>query len=546
MFRLAAALGSILVVCLSSLAAFAQSQNLPQSQVNVLTYHNDNQRTAVNPLETTLRPSNVSPAIFGKVNFLTTQDRVRVEPLYVSGLSINAGTHNVVFVEDDSDYVYAFDAGDGTLLWRVRALNSGETPAPFSGTCPDAGNPGIVGTPVIDRSAGPHGAIYFVAASYNTTLRTYHHRLHALDLSTGAELFGGPTEITATYPGDGDNSVDGMVIFDPGKYFVRAGLLEANGSIYFGFTSLCDERPYTGWLLQYTASTLQQHSVLDVTPNGNSGAFWGAGGGGFAADSDGNLYILDANGSFDTTLDGNGFPINGDFGNAFLKISGQAPMSVVDYFAMYNTVWESDNDYDLGSGAAMVIDVPSGSGTAHLVLGAGKDGDIYVANRNSMGKWNPLNNNNIYQDFHYALPTGQFGSPAFFNDTVFYGALYAPIRAFPVRGGILQPAGRRTPNSFTYPGTVPSISSNGLDNGIVWAVENGRGGANSVLHAYPAADIGRELYNSNQFAARDHLSTGNKFVTPMVANGRVYVPTLTGVAVYGLLNQNKLPSAASR
>ena len=538
MSRLATVLASVLLTCLFSQATFAQDQT-PAQAVNVLTYHNDNQRTGLNPLETTLRPSNVAPAIFGKVNFLATHDRVRVEPLYASNLAINAGVHNVVYVEDDSDYAYAFDADSGALLWQVQALNSGETPAPFYGTCPDAANSGIVGTPVIDLNAGPHGAIYFVAASYNTTLRTYHQRLHALDLTTGAELFGGPTEITATYPGTGDNSFNGMVVFDPSQYFVRAALLEENGSIYFGFTSLCDERPYTGWLLQYSASTLQQQSVLNVTPNGNSGAFWGAGGGGFAADSDGYLYILDANGTFDTTLNAQGFPSLGDFGNAFLKISAQAPISVADYFAMYDTVEESDQDADLGSGAAMVIDVPSGGGTAHLVLGAGKDGHIYVANRNNMGKWNPLNNNNIYQDFKNALPTGQFGAPAFFNNVVYYGALYAPIRAFPVRNGVLQPAGRRTPTTFTYPGTVPSISSNQLNNGVVWAVENGRMGAHSVLHAYPAADVGHELYNSNRFAARDQLpGEGNKFVTPMIAHGRVYVATQTGVAVYGLLSQS--------
>jgi outer membrane protein assembly factor BamB len=538
MFRLAAVLASMLLTCLFLPAGFAQSQTLEPSQANVLTYHNDNQRSGVNPMETTLRPSNVNAAIFGKVNFLSTHDRVRVEPLYVSGLMINGGLHNAVYVEDDSGYVYAFDGDDGSLLWQVQALGVGETTAPFSIECPNAGNPGIVGTPVIDLHAGPHGAIYFVAASYNPVLKTYHHRLHALDLTTGAELFGGPTEISATYPGTGDNSFDGMVIFDPAKYFVRAGLLEANGSIYFGFTSLCDQRPYTGWLLQYSASTLQQQSVLNVTPNANSGAFWGAGGGGFAADSDGYLYILDANGTFDTILNAQGFPAFGDYGNAFLKISGQAPMAVVDYFAMYNTVEESDEDSDLGSGDAMVIDVPSGGGTAHLVLGAGKDGHMYVANRNNMGKWNPLNNDNIYQYFRYALPTGQFGAPAFFNNVVYYGALYAPIKAFPVRDGFVQPAGRRTPSTFTYPGTVPSISSNQLNNGVVWAVENGRNGAKSVLHAYPAADVGRELYNSNRFAARDQLpGDGNKFVTPMIAGGRVYVATRTGVAVYGLLSQ---------
>ena len=541
---LATALGSMFAVFLFSYSAVAQGQVVSQPPVNVLTYHNDNQRTGLNPNETLLTTANVRMSIFGKVNLLSTKDRVRVEPLYVSSLAINGGVHNVVYVEDDSDYVYAFDADKGGLLWQVQALNANETSAPFSGTCPNAGNPGIVGTPVIDRSAGLHGAIYFVAASYDPALRIYHHRLHALDLSTGAELFNGPTEINATFPGTGDNSFNGVVIFNSAKYFVRAALLEANGSIYVGFTSLCDQRPYTGWLLQYSASTLQQQSILNLTPNGNSGAIWGAGGGP-AADSDGYVYVLGGNGTFDTALDGNGFPADGDYGNAMVKISRQAPLSVVDYFAMYDTLAESDEDSDLGSGAPMVIDVPSGGGTAHLVLGAGKDGHIYAADRNNMGKWNPNNNDNIYQDFTNAMPTGEFGSPAFFNNTVYYGALYASIRAFPVRQGKIQPVSRQTITSFTYPGTSPSISSNQLNNGIVWAVENGRGSKSSVLHAFAAVDVNRELYNSNQAAARDQLpGMGNKFITPMIANGRVYVATRMGVAVYGLLSRDSQPDAS--
>jgi len=539
---LATALGSLLAIFLLSSSAVAQGQVLSQQPINVLTYHNDNQRTGLNPNETLLTTANVRPAIFGKVNFLSTKDRVRVEPLYVSSLSIDGGVHNVVYVEDDSDYVYAFDADKGNLLWQVQALNANETPAPFSGTCPNAGNPGIVGTPVIDLTAGPHGAIYFVAASYDTSLGIYHHRLHALDLSTGAELFGGPSEITATFPGTGDNSFNGVVIFNPGKYFVRAALLEANGSIYFGFTSLCDQRPYTGWLMQYSASTLQRQSILNLTPNGNSGAIWGAGGGP-AADSDGYVYVLEGNGTFDTALNANGFPGLGDYGNAMVKISRQAPLSVVDYFTMYNTLDESDQDSDLGSGAPMVIDVPGSNGTAHLVLGSGKDGHIYVADRNNLGKWNPISNDNIYQDFENALPTGEFGSPAFFNNTVYYGALYASIRAFPVIEGKLQPVSRQTPTSFTYPGTSPSISSNQLNNGIVWAVEAGRGSDSSVLHAFAAVDVNRELYNSDQAAERDELpGTSNKFITPMIANGRVYVSTRTGVAVYGLLSRDREPT----
>ncbi len=540
MSRLATALASVLLLCLASSAASAQNHNVPPTPVNVLTYHNDNQRTGLNALETTLTPANVNANSFGKVGFLTTSDRVRTQPLYVSGLMINGQVHNVVYVEDDSNNVYAFDADSGDLLWQRNVLKALERTAPFAGTCPNAGNPGIVGTPVIDLSAGPHGAIYFVAASYGGVLPRYHHRLHALDLSNGQELFGGPTEIIASYPGTGDNSYNGQVAFDPGKYFVRAALVESKGSIFFGFTSLCDERPYTGWVMQYSATNLRQLAVLNLTPNGDSGAIWQSGGG-IAADSDGYLYLLNGNGTFDTVLNVQGFPQYGDFGNTIVKIAGSGafPMKVADYFAMYNTVQQSDDDSDIGSSAPMLVDVPSGHGTApaRLVIGAGKDGHIYVANRQNMGKWNPLNNDNIYQDFAKAMPTGNFGMPAFFNNTVYYGALYAPIRAFPFVLGKLQPAESQTDITFTYPGTTPSISSNVSTNAIVWAVQNGRGSDNSVLYAYEALDLTHELYDSNQNPDRDQLGTGNKFVTPMIANGKVYISTQTGVAVFGLLNQ---------
>lgn len=519
-----------------------QPAGIAAQGVDVLTYHNNSQRTGLNSLETVLTPSNVNWRSFGKVAFLPTDDRVRAQPLYVSGLSINGVQHNVVYVVTDKGSIYAFDADNDNVLWKTTALLPGETQAPFSNRCPEAGDNGIVATPVLDRSVVPDGAIYFVAASYEPMTKAYHHRLHALDLTTGAELFSGPTEIKGKYPGTGDNSFDGYVVFDPSQYFVRAGLIEANGNIYFGFASLCDERPYTGWLMQYSAYNLRQLYVLNLTPNGNEGSIWQAGGG-IAADRQGYLYILYANGTFDTTLDGNGFPSLGDYGNAFLKISNASftPLKVVDYFNMYNTVEESDNDADLGSGSAMVVDVPSGkhAGNQELVVGAGKDTNIYVADPNHMGKWNPLNNDNIYQVKEGAVQWGIFGSPAFFNNTVYFGPLVTQLRAFPFVLGRLQDASSQTSLKFPFPGTTPSISSNGTNDGIVWAVENNETGIQgSVLHAYDALDLGRELYNSSQANLRDSLGMGNHFVTPMIVNGKVYIATRTGVAVFGLLNNS--------
>ena len=517
-------LNSVFVV-----AAAAQS-------VSVLTYHNDSQRTGLNPLETKLNPTNVNSNSFGKVGFLPADGGVVAEPLYVSDVVIGSQKHNVVYMATEHDSVYAYDAENGMLLWRSSALMPGEVPPAFH-NCPLLlPENGITATPVIDLTRGPKGAIYFVATSQLGM--NIHHRLHALDLASGAELFGGPVDIEGKYPGTGDNSHNGFVIFDPNQYFARAALLESNGKVYVGFSSQCDQRPYTGWLMQYDASTLDQLSVLDVTPNGSQGGIWQAGGG-LAGDTQGNVYVMDGNGTFDTTLDANGFPLFGDFGNAFLKVSGSTPMSVVDYFATYDTVQESNEDGDLGSGAPMVFDPPSGSGLGkfHLVVGTGKDGNIYIANRDNMGKWNPDNNNQLYQEMHKALPTGSFATPAFFHNTMYYGALNAPMKAFPFTLGRLQPLSSKTAVTFPYPGTTPSVSSYLGINGIVWAVANVNikkpGGA--TLYAYDALDLTKKLYDSTEQANRDNLGTARKFVIPMVANGKVYVGGWSGVSVFGLL-----------
>jgi hypothetical protein len=275
--------------------------------------------------------------------------------------------------------------------------------------------------------------------------------------------------------------------------------------------------------------------VLNVTPNGNEGAIWMAGGG-LAADASANIYLLDANGTFETTLDGNGFPNRRDFGNAFLKLSTSGGLAVADYFATFDTVSQSNADNDLGSGGAMVFpDLTDGSGQVqHLAVGAGKDGNIYVVNRNSgaMGKFNS-SSNNIYQQLSGVLSGSVFSAPAYFNNTLYYGAVGDRIKAFAITSARLSSAATsQTGNIFPYPGTTPGISANGTANAILWAAENG---GTAVLHAYDATDLSHELYNSNQSGSRDQFGPGNKFITPTIANGRVYVGSTNGVAVFGLL-----------
>ncbi len=500
---------------------------------DVLTYHYGATRQGQNTLEFVLTPSNVNSASFGKVNFLAVDGKVDAQPLYVYRLPGQLHTQNTLFVVTEHGSAYSFDADAGTQTWKVSTLLSGETTSDDHGCSQITPEIGITSTPVIDRQRGPHGAMYLVAMSKDSS-GNYHQRLHALDLMTGAELFGGPMEIQAKYPGSGDGSQNGQVIFAPGQFAERAGLLELGGVIYIAFTSHCDDRPYTGWVMGYSASTLAQTSVIDVTPNGNEGAIWMAGTG-LAGDSNGFIYFLDGNGTFDTTLNGQGFPINGDYGNAFLKLSTSGGLAVADYFNMSNTVQESSRDEDLGSGGAIVLpDLTDNNGQVHhLAVGAGKDSNIYVVNRDNLGKFNPNNDSAIYQELDGVLPGGVWANPAYFNNTVYYGSVGQPLKAFPISNAMLAASpSSQSATSFEYPGTSPAVSANGTSNGIVWAVENSNP---AVLHAYDATNLAKELYNSNQAGSRDQFGAGNKFITPLIVNGKVFVGTQTGVAEFGLL-----------
>jgi Malectin domain/Immunoglobulin domain/PQQ-like domain len=502
----------------------------PSAAVDVITYHNDNARTGQNLKETTLTLSNVNPNTFGLRKIVTLNGKVDAQPLFLSGVAIaGQGTHDVVYVVTEHDNVYALDSATGVVLWQVSTLSNGETTSDTHGCGQVSPEIGITSTPVIDRTRGPNGAIYVVAMSKNSG-GSYFQRLYALDVTSGEQLFGGPHTITASYPGTGDHSSGGNVFFDPGQYKERAGLLMIGGNIYTTWASHCDFRPYTGWIMSFDANTLAAVSVLNITPNGNEGAMWMSGAAP-AADSSGNIYLLDGNGTMDTTLNSNGFPSKGDFGNCFCKISTSNGLKVADFFAVSNTLSESNADTDLGSGAAMVLpDLSDGSGnTLHLALGAGKDGNIYVVNRDNMGKFDP-NSNHIYQQLTGAI-TGAWSMAAYFNNTVYYATTNDRLKAFTIINGKLSPASSAT-NTLEYPGATPSISANASSNGIVWSYNNG---SPAVLDAYEAANVSHELYHTNMAGTRDHFGNGNKFMTPTIAKGRVYVGTASGIAIFGLL-----------
>jgi len=507
-------------------------------QTNVLTYHNDNGRTGQNLNEIILTPANVNSTAFGSLGFMPVDGLVDAEPLYVANLMVGGATHNVVFVVTENDSVYAFDADSFVQLWHASVLGSNETPSDNRGCNQVTPQIGITSTPVIDPTAGLHGTIFLVAMSEDSG-GSYHQRLHALDITTGAEQAGSPTQIAATFPGAGQNSSNGQVVFNPAQYKDRAALLLQGGVIYTTWASHCDIDPYNGWVIAYSESTFQQVAVLNVTPNGSEGAIWMSGAGP-AADASGNVYLLDGNGTFDTTLGSTGFPTSGDFGNAFIKLglSGNT-LSVLDYFTMSDTVAESGADEDLGSGGALVLpDLTDASGKIHhLAVGAGKGGVIYVVNRDSMGKFNS-SGDQIYQEITSALAGGTWSMPAYFNGTLYYGAVNDTVKAFPITNAqVATGATSQSSSTFGYPGATPSISANGSSNGIVWAVQNANP---AVLHAYNASNLATELYNSNQAGTRNQFAD-NKYITPLIDNGKVYVGTPTGVAVFGLLSTVATP-----
>jgi hypothetical protein len=499
---------------------------------DVVTYKYDLMRTGQNLAESALTLSNVTFATFGKLRNLMVDGLVDAQPLYLSNLTVAGAAHNVVFVATEHDSVYAFDADAGTILWQVSLLAAGETTSDDRGCSQVTPEIGITATPVIDRSAGAHGTIYLVAMTKDSS-SNYHQRLHALDITTGSEIASSPTEITAVY---------GATSFAPGQYKERAALLLSNGTIYTTWASHCDDGPYGGWIIALSESTLALTGALNVAVGASGSGYASQGpsiwmsGGGPAADSAGNVYVLTANGRFDTTLSAAGFPSGGDYGNSFVKVSSSGTtLAVADYFTMSGEVAESSNDVDLGSGGVMLLpDMSDATGTVrHLAVGAGKDSNIYVVNRDAMGEFSSVGND-IWQELDGVLGGGVWATPAYFNFNIYYCPQGGSLRAFSVTNALLSSSPTsETSTQFAYPGTFPVISANGSANAIVWAYENT---SPAVLHAYAASNLATELYNSNQApSGRDQFGAGNKYITPVVADGKVFVATTNSVAVFGLL-----------
>lgn len=515
----------------SSAATLTVTASAGGGTANVVTHHYDVSRSGVNSTETLLTTSNVNSAMFGKVGEFAVDGQIDGQALFLSQLAIpGQGNRSVLYVATENDTVYAVDAqsisgSSVTVLWKTSVLPPGELPADSASLpCGNISPNGITATPVIDRA---RNAIYVEAMSKNSTGNII-HRLHALDLTNGTELFGGPTTITATFPGTGGNSSGGTVTFDPKVQHDRAALLESGNTIYTAWSGLWgDCGPYSAWVIAFDAGTLKQTGAIDLVPNNSGGGMW-MGGGGAAADAAGSVYVISGNGFGDTP------GTNSSYGNSFVRLSTSGGLKVGDYFTPFNTSAEDSADADFGSAGPLLLPdlVDASNVTRHLAVGAGKDGKLYVLDRDNLGQFNSTKNN-VYQEF--TLSSGEnHSSPIFFNNTVYIGPENNSLKAFPVSKALLATSpSSQSGHVFGSNGAVASISANGSAQGIVWALDWSAG----ILFAYDATDLAKELYDSNQAATnRDHFSAvGGHFITPMVANGRVYIGTRTTVAVFGLL-----------
>jgi hypothetical protein len=506
------------------LASFVSVINVEfaQGQASVLTHHNDVARTGQNLSETILTPANVNTNSFGKLFIQKVDGSIVGQPLYVPNVQFSNGTiHNAVYVTTQHDSVYAFDA-DNDLganagpLWTVNYPKSIPDDASHYGCgTPGYTEIGIMGTPVIDPASK---TLYLVSKTLESG--QYYFRLHALDLASGAEKFNGPVEIVATV-----QTSMGPIDFNAAVQLQRPALLLLNGSLYIGFGSNgCDVYDYHGWLLAYSVSTLKQLGVFITTPQGSNGAIWGSGGGP-AADSEGFVYVSTANGTFDYGMGGT------DFGDSFVKLNNtQNGFTVEDFFTPYNQAYLAGNDMDLGSGGLMILPDQSGS-HVHELVGGGKEGTLYLADRDNLGQFNSVEDM-VVQEFPTITPSIKT-VPAYWNGNVYLSGQKDYVKMFSLNGGTMssQPV-QQTSVLFNDRGPSISISANGTRDGILWAMLHGT----PILYAFDATNLSNELYDTTQaLKLRDKIPSTSRFVVPTVVNGKVFVGGLHQLNVFGIL-----------
>jgi hypothetical protein len=527
---------------------------------SVLTYHNDLLRTGQNTQETTLTPANVNSTTFGKLFTLPTNGYLLAQPLYVPGQFVaGSGFHNVVVAATEEDGLYLFDADsnqgtNASPLWQIKLIDAahggstGETSYP-AGTCNfGPPNEGVTSTPVIDSNSG---ILYVEARSILNG--TGIHRLHAIDLTTGNEKPGWPILVSGSVAGTGDGSSNGVQTFNPNVELSRAGLLLTGGRVYVTYGSNgCDAELgdiYHGWIFSYDAVS-GTNSVFLTTPNGvgspgapAGGGIWMAGSAP-AADAQGNIYLATGNGSFDTTLNTQGFPSQGNYGDSVLKIPPGGTIQVSDYFTPVDQLTLDDTDYDLGSGGVLLLPDQPGS-YPHLLVEAGKDQAIRLINRDHLNEFcGACTTDETVEEIPNGIHSLLLATPAYWNNYVYYGSNLQPIEEFTLSGGLLStsPTAVSTDEPPNHYGTTPSVSASGTTNGILWGVQSwdGPASSNSVLKAWNATSLAN-LYSSNNASGADNPGGYVEWNAPTVADGKVYVATQNGIAVYGLLPTARTP-----
>ncbi|HUO59623.1 MAG TPA: hypothetical protein VMU24_03075 [Candidatus Acidoferrales bacterium] len=473
-----------------------------------------------------MTPANVNVNTFGKKFTLPVDGYVYAQPLVATQQNIAGGLHNVVYVATAHDSVYAFDA-DGTTTtpyWKTSFIDPVNGIIPVPGADVTVGDEwGVIGTPVIDRS---RNAIFVVSRVKNTKDGTYHQHFHALDLSTGAEKSGSPVEISACVSGTGNASSKGQVCFDPLYENNRVSLALVNNVVYAGWASLNDYGPYHGWVIGFDADTLHLVVAFNSTPNGDDGGYWMSGAAP-GVESDGSLLLVSGNGDFD--------PGDGDYGESVVHLSKSgAQLNVIDYFTPSNWAALEPPDLDFGSGGLLMLP-DNNSGHPHELLVAGKEGRLFLLDRDNLGKFHS-GSNQVVQEIAGAFPGGLFATGAYWNGNVYFVGNADVIRQFSWSNGLISTTPAAVGGAkYSFPGATPAVSSNGSTNGIVWTVERTDATSNkAVLHAYDATNVSKELYNSTQNSTRDNAGLAVKFVVPTVTNGKVYVGTIYNVVVYGL------------
>jgi hypothetical protein len=528
------------------------------AQVNVTTWRNDIGRTGQNVNETILTPSNVNSSQFGKLFSQHVDGYVYAQPLYLSSVVISGNSHNVVFVATEHDSVYAFDAdsntgGNANPLWFASMLSTAHGAA--SGAITVSSNIvgtdilpeiGITGTPVIDTSSG---TLYVVSVTQEGS--NFVQRLHALDVTSGAEKFGGPVVITATVAGTGNGSAGGTLTFDPEWENQRPGLLLLNGIVYVGFASHGDSGDWHGWILGYNAKTLKQTGAFCASPNGVAAGIW-MGGAGLAADvvdpvnhPYGRMFVATGNGDYTASSP---YKFGMDFGDSVLNLDlTNGSPTIQDEFtpAIQGTLDQYDGDQGAG-GLLIVPDQTTGS-YPHLLVQAGKSGTLYLLNRENLGGYHTGGDQAVQALPYEVGDVGTWTMGAYWNGTVYYWAQNDTLKAYSLINGQLTTPPTTSTETYAFPGANPAISANGNANGIVWTIdsENYSGSGSSTLQAHDASNPGTTLYSSTTNGTRDNPGAAVKFTVPTIANGKVYVGAESQVSVFGLLNGLPLASSPS-